>query len=88
MTSHKSSTSTGPFAKAKKDANEFAHNLFLSHTLNQCATNLLKIQKKYDEALLRGDPELIEGARLELQVYQSSITLTACMFEEIDDIST
>ena len=83
MTAHKSSTSVGPFAKAEKDADEFAHNLFLSHTLN-----LLKIQKKYDEALLRGDPELIEGARLELQVYQSSMTLTACMFEEIDEIST
>ncbi len=88
MTSKSRSTQVGIFAKAKKDADEFAHNLFLSYTLNECAANLLKIQKKYDDALLQDDQDLIERARLELQVYQSSITLTACMFEEVDEIST
>lgn len=78
----------GLFEKAKRDADEFVHNLFLSHILNQCAVNLLRIQKKYDEALLRNDQDLIESTLLELQVYQSSIALTAYMFEEVDEIST
>ena len=50
--------------------------------------SLEKIQKEYDEALLRDDPELIEQKKLELQIYQSSMMLTAYMFEEIDNIST
>ncbi len=88
MKSKQLSTQVGIFAKARKDADEFVHNLFLSHTLNECAVNLQKIQKKYDDALLQDNQDLIEKARQELNLYKSSIALTACMFEEVDEIST
>jgi len=78
----------GPMAKARMDADDFCHNLYLTYAMHQCAINLEKIQKEYEDALLRDDPELIEQKKLELQAYQSSMLLTAYMFEETDNIST
>ena len=56
--------------------------------MHQCAISLEKIQKEYDDALLRDDAELIEQKKLELQTYQSSMMLTAYMLEETNNIST
>lgn len=78
----------GPLAQARADADDFYHNLYLTYAMYECAMSLEKIQKEYDEALLRDDSELIEQKKLELQIYQSSMMLTAYMFEEIDNIST
>jgi hypothetical protein len=78
----------GPLAQARADADDFYHNLYLTYAMYECAISLEKIQKEYEEALLLGDIELIEQKKLELQTYQSSMMLTAHMFEEIDNIST
>lgn len=78
----------GPFAKAKKDAENFGHNLILTHALGESAKNMMKIQEEYDEALANSDDVLAAKKLLELQTYKSSIALTAHMFEQHDKIST
>lgn len=76
------------FAETEKAMTDFCHNLFLSNAVNQCADQLVKAEKAYNEALLRNDEDLIEQKKLEMQAYQSSLTLTACMFSEVDEVST
>ena len=56
--------------------------------MKECAVQLLKVEKEYEAALLRDDREMIEQKKLEMQAYQSSLTLTAYMFDEVDEIST
>ena len=77
----------GPFAKTRKDIDDFCHNLFLSYAMSQCAEEMIKVQKEYDEAIISEDVELIEKKRIELQTYQSSLTLTAYMFDEVDEVT-
>ena len=67
--------------------NNFCHNLFLSNAVNQCVLQLAKIEEEYNQAVLNFDDELAERKMLELQTYQSSLTLTAHMFYESDEIS-
>jgi hypothetical protein len=78
----------GPFARVRRDADQFCHNLFLSYTMNECAVRLEKIEKEYDEAVLREDNETAEQKKLEIQAYKSSMSLTALMFDEIGEVST
>ena len=78
----------GPFAQVKKDVDAFCHNLIMAHAINSCIDLLIKVQKEYNDAELCGDQELMEQKRLEMQVYQSSIQLTACVLDETEDIST
>ena len=56
--------------------------------MEECTIKMLEAQAAYDEAVLRNDTELMKQKKLELQAYQSSLTLTAYMFEEADEIST
>lgn len=77
----------GPFAIAQEHANNFCHNLFLSNAVNQCALQLTKIEKEYNEAVRNSDDDLAEKKRIELQTYQSSLTLTAHILYEADEIS-
>tara|TARA_Y100001973_G_C4911342_1_gene191990 strand:- start:190 stop:399 length:210 start_codon:yes stop_codon:yes gene_type:complete len=67
---------------------DFCQNLYLTYAMNECAMQLNKIQEEYNEALLCDDEVLAEQKRLQLQAYQSSLTLTAYMFDEVDEIST
>jgi len=78
----------GPFAQAKKNAVGFCHNLFLSNATNECAQQLVKVEQEYQEAVLRDDEELMELKKLEMQIHQSSLHLTAYIFNEADEIST
>lgn len=71
----------GPFAATRRDVDEFCHNLILSYAMNQCIEQLMILEKQYEEALLRDDIEEIEQKKLELQVYQSSLNLTAYVLE-------
>ena len=88
MTFNKFAIDCGPFAKARKDTDSFCHNLFLSHAMSTCVEQMLKTEQEYVDAVLRDDENLMEQKKLEMQVYQSSLTLTACMFDEVDEIST
>jgi hypothetical protein len=88
MTIHSYQIKIGPMAQARIDADDFCHNLYLTYAMHQCAINLEKIQKEYEAALLQDDSKLIKQKQLELQTYQSSLLLTAYMFEETDNIST
>jgi hypothetical protein len=78
----------GPFAQTREDVNNFCHNLYLSYAMSECALQLKKVEEEYNEALLMDDEELIQEKKLQLQAYQSSLTLTAYMFEEVDEVST
>jgi hypothetical protein len=78
----------GPFAKTRKDMDNFCHNLYLTYAMNECALQLAKLEKEYLAAVLRDDLEVIEQKKLELQAYQSSLTLTAYMLDEVDEVST
>ena len=77
----------GPFAEAKSTADNFCHNLFLTYTLNECALRLIELQEEYEEAVASEDSKLVEQKLYELQTYESSMVLTACIFEESDNIS-
>jgi len=88
MTFNKFAIDCGPFAKTRKDADSFCHNLFLSHAMSICVEQMLKTEQEYVDAVLRDDENLMEQKKLEMQVYQSSLTLTAYMFDEVDEIST
>lgn len=78
----------GPFAKTRKDVDNFCHNLYLSYAMRECAIQMKKVEEEYNEALLKDDKELIQEKKIQLQAYQSSLTLTAYMFDEVDEIST
>ena len=78
----------GPFADTRKNADDFCHNLYLSYATTQAALKLAEVEKEYNEAVLNRDDELAAKKRIELQTYQSSLTLTAHMFDEVDEIST
>ena len=86
MTSKGVKIDCGPFAETRNNIDNFCHNLFLSHAISRCAEEMIKAQKEYDNALIKQDKELIEKKRIELQTYQSSLTLTAYMFDEIDEV--
>ena len=74
--------SLGPFAKTRKNVDGFCHNLILSNAMNECAHQLIKIEKEYHDELL------MQQKKLEMQAYQSSLHLTAYMYDEVDEIST
>jgi hypothetical protein len=78
----------GPFAIAQKNLEGFCHNLFLTHAINECALHMTELEKEYSDAVLHGDEVLIEQKRVQIQVHQSSLLLTAHMFNETDEIST
>jgi hypothetical protein len=78
----------GPFAQARTAMDTFCHNLYLTYAMNECALQLAKVEKEYLAAVLRDDLEVIEQKKLELQAYQASLTLTAYMLDEVDEIST
>jgi hypothetical protein len=82
------SINCGPFAKTRKDAANFCHNLFLSHAIDKCIEQMKKVEEEYEDALLRDDTELIEQKKLEIQTYQASLQLTAYMLNEVDEAST
>lgn len=88
MTFNKLKVDFGPFAQTRKNIDEFCHNLFLSSAMNECAIQLIKTEQEYKEAALRDDEALMEQKKLEMQAYQSSLRLTAYMFDEVDEIST
>jgi len=78
----------GPFAETRAKIDNFCHNLFLSHAMDRCAIEMSRAQEEYKEAEMRGDEELMEEKQLQVQAYQSSLQLTAYMFESVDDVST
>ena len=78
----------GPFAQTRENVDNFCHNLYLSYAMAECALQLKKVEEEYNEALLKDDKELIQEKKIQLQAYQSSLTLTAHMFDEVDEIST
>ena len=77
-----------PFEQARIDADNFCHNLFLSYTINECAIKLQQIEQEYEAAILRDDKKMIGQKKLEIQTYKSSITITALILDEVDEIST
>tara|TARA_Y100001970_G_C13967856_1_gene716569 strand:+ start:158 stop:424 length:267 start_codon:yes stop_codon:yes gene_type:complete len=79
---------SGPFAVAKEKAHTFGYNLYLSHAVAICAKQLKQAEQEHQEALCRGDEDLINQKKLELQTYRSSLLLTAYMLDEVDEIST
>ena len=79
---------SGPFAETRKAMDDFCHNLYLSYAMNEVAAQLAQIEAEYHLALLCADDDLAEQKKLQLKACQSSLTLTAYMFDEVDEIST
>lgn len=88
MTGPPKRTEVGPFAETRASLSNFCHNLFLSHAMDRCVSEMAAAQQEYKEAELRGDEKLMEEKQLQVQAYQSSLQLTAYMFETMDDVST
>ena len=82
------SVEVGPFAKTKRDMEEFTQNLFLAHAMSECTTQMVALEKEYSAALIQGDEAIVEQIKIQLQAYHSSLLLTAHMFESHDEIST
>ena len=88
MTSRSKGIDIGPFAETRANVANFCHNLFLSHAMDRCVSEMTIAQQEYEEAQLRGDEELMAEKQIQVQAYQSSLQLTAYMFETMDDVST
>ena len=80
------SASCGPFDRVRKNVDEFCHNLFISHAISECVEKLIEIEKQYNEAIAEKNDTLAHQKRLLLQTYQSSLQLTAHIYEEVDEI--
>jgi hypothetical protein len=78
----------GPFAKTRKNVDSFCHNLFLSYAISEAIEQMIIAEEEYNEAIMSDDKEEIKKKELKLNTYQSSLTLTAYMFDETDEIST
>ncbi len=80
------SASCGPFDRTRKNMDEFCHNLFISHAISECVEKLIEAEKQYDIAIANNDEILAKQKRVVLQTYQSSLQLTAHIYEEVDEI--
>lgn len=80
------SASCGPFDETRKNVDMFCHNLFLANAISECVDMLVKVEKEYELAIANKDEELAEQKRLLLQTYQSSLQLTAHIYEDVDEI--
>jgi hypothetical protein len=78
----------GPFAMARKNVDNFCHNLFLSSAISKCTEQLQKAEKEYTEAKAQCNESLMEQKKTEIQVFQSSLQLTAYMFDALDGVTT
>lgn len=80
------SASCGPFDRTRKNVDEFCHNLFISHAISECVEKLIEVEKQYEKAIADNDEMLAKQKRVLLQTYQSSLQLTAHIYEEVDEI--
>tara|TARA_R100000315_G_C5130606_1_gene74630 strand:- start:112 stop:378 length:267 start_codon:yes stop_codon:yes gene_type:complete len=87
MSNNPTKMNHGPFAEAESAAHSFCHNLFLSNAMHQCIKQLTKLQEEYQNAVLKFDEELAASKKLQLQSFEASLTLTAHIFDEVDEIS-
>ena len=78
----------GIFENAQDNAFRFINNLLLANTFNECVELWKKAEAEYQEAVLLGDEEAIKLKKIRMQTYQSSLVLTAHIFDEVDEIST
>lgn len=76
------------FAETEKAMTAFCHNLFLSNAVNECASTLARVEQEYKDAVLKEDADLARLKAIEVKTYQSSLTLTAYMLDEVDGVST
>ena len=80
------SASCGPFDKARKDVDAFCHNLMISYAISECVGKLIETEKEYAIAIAEKNDTLANQKRIVLQTYQSSLQLTAHIYEEVDEI--
>jgi hypothetical protein len=80
------SITTGPFAESRQNIDAFCHNLFLAAAMDQCSRRFQIVQEEYEQAVEAKDDVLAQQKRTEMEVYQSSLQLTAHIFAEVDDI--
>tara|TARA_R100000908_G_C3674813_1_gene96153 strand:- start:170 stop:433 length:264 start_codon:yes stop_codon:yes gene_type:complete len=78
----------GIFETTQENAFKFMNNLLLATTFNQCVQLWKEAETEYQRALLLGDEETIKIKQAQMQTYQSSLVLTAHIFDEVDEIST
>mgnify|MGYP003679702638 FL=1 len=88
MTIASSLTDIGLFGEARHNVTNFCHNLILSHAMHKCVTEMERMQQEYDEAICAGNEELAKEKQAQIQIYFSSLQLTAHMFESVDAIGT
>tara|TARA_B100000287_G_scaffold434990_1_gene501300 strand:- start:504 stop:767 length:264 start_codon:yes stop_codon:yes gene_type:complete len=79
--------SIGVFAKAQQNAEDFASNLLLAHTINECAFKLKRAEKEYEQALLKEDSLTAERKRLEIEACKLSLQFTANYLDNISEAS-
>jgi len=77
----------GPFAESKKCAEAFGSSLIYTSAIAECIEQMMKIEKEYNEALLRADEELAEVKMLQLKSIQSSLSLSTHIFADVDEVS-
>lgn len=86
MTSPYHTSSSGPFAQTRYNIDTFCHNLFLSYTIHDCVQKLFVIEQEYEQAILSQDKKLADQKRLQIKAFNSSLQLTAHIFEDVDEI--
>ena len=77
----------GPFAESEKAAEIFGSNLIYMNAISECVEQMQKIEKEHEQALLVDDSELAATKMVQLKSIQSSLTLSAHIFADVDEVS-
>ena len=84
VSSPKNFFTTGIFADAIENLENFKFNIYLSYMVQDSISKRNKLQKLYDSALLERDAKLIQEIKKELDLFDNSFALTAAILSQND----
>jgi len=87
MTTSKFTVSFGPFAEAEESATGFGSGLIFSNAMYECITQMMQVEQDYQKAVESSDDDLAQSKMLQLKTLQQSLTLSAHIFAEVDEVS-
>ena len=82
--SSKNFFTTGIFADAIENLENFNFNIYLSYMVQDSISKRNKLQKLFDSALLERDAKLIQEIKKELDLFDNSFALTAAILSQND----
>tara|TARA_R100001163_G_C4968540_1_gene129410 strand:+ start:150 stop:413 length:264 start_codon:yes stop_codon:yes gene_type:complete len=63
--------SDSPFARARRNVDQFGNNMYYTHLLQESLEQIEKAKLEYDTALSSSDEKLIASTKMQLQLLQT-----------------